>query len=224
MIEASTETVAGNRFSAWILVVGMACAGGLMGFLAETLRAGSEAALSTLGGATAIWITIGFMLAQQIARVWPVRDRIAWISVVSAAYLFAWLIAYHTLFGILEKLSFAQVWPEARYWIAAVAPACLALGFVVVSSLRDDWLGDACLALPLGWSLPEVYLNVRSGASYIALVSIPTLLVALVPLAAARKRRWRPLVVVVVALLASGAIVYVLHSHLTLDDPSKSTL
>jgi hypothetical protein len=223
MAETSSETTVRTEISVWLFVVGMACAGGLMGFAAETLRASGNDALSTLGGATAIWITIGFLLAQQIARGRPAYDRIAWISVVSAAYLFAWLIAYHVLFGVLEHLSFAQVWPEARYWIAAVAPACLALGFVAVSSLRDDWLADVCLVLPLGWSLPEVYLSARAGVSYLALVSIPTLLVALVPIARARDRKWR-LLIAGAALLMGAVIVYLLHSHLSLDNPSKSSL
>jgi hypothetical protein len=201
----------------------MACAGALMGFAAESLRASGSDSVSTLGGATAIWVTIGFVLVQQIARVWPARDRIAWISVVSAAYLFAWLSAYHVLFGVKDKLAFSQVWPEARYWFAAVAPACLALGFVAVSSLRDDWLGDACLVLPLGWSLPEVYLDARAGSSYLAIVSIPTLLVALVPIARARRREWNFLIAAAV-LVVSALIVYFLHSHLALDDPSRSSL
>ena len=223
MTETSTDTAARNQVFAWLLVAGMACAGSLTGFAAETLRAGNSEALSTLGGATAIWVTIGFVLVQQAALAWPERDRIGWISVLAAAYLFAWLITYHATFALDDKLAFAQVWPEERYWIAAVAPACLIVGFVAGKSLSDGPLGNACLVLPLGWSLPEVYLSARDGTSYIAAVSIPTLIVALIPIVRGRKRRWN-FVVAGAALLVSAAIVYFLHSHLTLDDPSKSSL
>lgn len=212
-----------SELSVWLFAGVTIGAGALAGAAAQTLRDRGSDALSTLGGATAIWVAIGFVLVQQIARSWPERDRIGWISILAAAYLFAWLIAYHALFAHNDHLAFSQVWGEERYWIAAVAPACLIVGFVAVSSLEQGWLGDACLVLPLGWSLPEVYLDARDGGRYLLAVSIPTLLVALLPLARARGRRWNFLIAGA-ALVVSFVIVYFLHSHLTLDDPSQSRL
>jgi len=220
--EASAETTARGRLSVWLFVAGMAGAGALVGLLAQVLRQNTKTfsgAFMDLGASTAIWLTIGFLLARWIAQTRPPRDRIAWISVVLAAYLFAWLIAYHTLWGIREQLDFAQVWPQMRFWIAAVAPVCVALGLVAVFSLRKDWLGDACLIVPIGWSLRDAYFYGHQGVSEIVVVAIPTLLAALIPAATARRRRWRPLVVAA-TLLLSGAVFYLLMSRFTLDSSS----
>lgn len=221
MTKTSSETAAGNRISVWLLVGGIACAGALVGLVAQILRQHKEAndAFMALGASTAVWVTIGFLLVRWAARKWPYRDRAAWASVAAAAYLFAWLIAYHTLFGIREHLDFAQVWPQIRYWLAAVAPACLAMGFIATESLRKDLLGDICLALPLGWSISEIYSNARLGSAHIAVVSIPTLFVASLPLLALRRRKWSPLVVVVTVLVI-GVPLHFLFPHLSLDSAS----
>jgi len=106
-----------------------------------------------------------------------------------------------------------------RYWLAAVAPACLVLGYIATESLRKDLLGDICLALPLGWSLSEIYSNARLDAAHIAVVSIPTFLVASLPLLALRRRRWS-LLIVAVAVLVIGVPFHLLFPHLSLDNPA----
>ena len=221
MIEAQAKTASRESFSIWLAIAGTACAGALIGLVAQLLRQsyGAHDAFMDLGRSTAVWVTIGFLTARWIARASPARDRIAWVSVVVAAYLFAWLITYHTLFGFREHLEFAHVWPQMRYWLAAVAPACIAIGFIATESLRRDWLGDICLALPLGWSLSEIYSGARLGGAHIAVVTLPTLLVASLPLLALRRRK-RSLLVVAVTVLAIGVPFYLLFPHLSLDTPS----
>jgi hypothetical protein len=221
MIEAQAKTASHESLSVWLAIAGTACAGALVGLIAQILRQlnGANDAFMALGGSTAIWVAIGFLLVRQTASALPARDWIAWVSVTAAAYLFAWLIAYNTLFGIRERLDFAQVWPQMRYWLAAVAPLCVAIGFIATESRHKDLLGDICLALPLGWSLSEIYSNARLGTAHIAVVSIPTLLVASLPLLALRRRKWS-LLIVAVAVLAIGVPFHLLFPHLSLDNPA----
>jgi hypothetical protein len=218
-IQAQTETIERRQLSVWLAIAGLGCAGALAGLIAQYLRQklGANDAFMALGGSTAIWVTIGFLLARQTASSRPARDRIAWVSVAAAAYLFAWLIAYHTLLGIQYHLDLAQVWPQVRYWLAAVAPACLVLGYVATESLREDLLGDICLALPLGWSLSEIYSSARVSSARIAVVSLPTLLVASLPLLALRRRPKWSLLTVVLTVLAVGVLFHLLFPHLSLD-------
>ena len=221
MIEAQAKTASHESLSVWLAIAGTACAGALVGLIAQILRQlnGANDAFMALGGSTAIWVAIGFLLVRQTASALPARDRIAWVSVTAAAYLFAWLIAYNTLFGIREHLEFTQVWPQMRYWLAAVAPLCVAIGFIATESRRKNLLGDICLALPLGWSLSEIYSNARLDAAHIAVVSIPTFLVASLPLLALRRRRWS-LLIVAVAVLVIGVPFHLLFPHLSLDNPA----
>jgi hypothetical protein len=90
------------------------------------------------------------------------------------------------------------------------------LGFIATESLRKDLLGDICLALPLGWSLSEIYSSARVGGDHIAVVSIPTLLVASFPLLALR-RRWWSLLIVIGVVLVVGIPFHILYPHLSLD-------
>jgi len=216
--QTQTQTIERRQMPLWLAIAGLGCAGALTGLIAQYLRQkpGANDAFMALGGSTAIWVSIGFVLARQIASARPARDRIAWVS-VAAAYLFAWLIAYHALLGHRDRLDFAQVWPQMRYWLAAVAPACLVLGYIATESLRKDLLGDICLALPLGWSLSEIYSSFRVGGSHIAVVSLPTLLVASLPLLALRRRPKWSLLVTVVTVLAIGLPFHLLYPQLSLD-------
>jgi hypothetical protein len=214
----TAQTLERRQLSISLAIAGLGFAGAMTGLLAQYLRQklGAGGAFAALGGSTAIWVSIGFVLARQTAAFRPARDRIAWISVAAAAYLFAWLVAYHSLLGIRDHLDLAQVWPQMRYWMVAVAPACLVLGFIATESLRKDLLGDICLALPLGWSLSEIYSSARVGGDHIAVVSIPTLLVASFPLLALR-RRWWSLLIVIGVVLVVGIPFHILYPHLSLD-------
>ncbi len=164
-----------------------------------------------LGAGMAFWVTLGFLVTRRTAQVWAGRDRTAWACVVMAAYLFTWLLAYHVLYALLEHAPAVVVWDETRLWVAAVAPACAVLGVAATLSLRQGLAGDVCMALPLGWSLPEVVLAVQHGWSSALVAGLPTLLAGMAPLYVARTRRRRWSTVIVVAL-AGGLVLYVLFS------------
>jgi len=207
---ATLERDDGRGLSAGRAVAQAAVAGLAMGAVAQLCSQGGEAARE-LGASTAVWVTVGFVLTWLTARAWTGRDRAAWACVIAAGYLFAWLLAYHALFAILDHVPNSAVWGEAQRFVAAVAPACLILGLVATASLRDSIVGDICLAVPLGWSLPEVVLAARDGWTYALVVGVPTLLAGLAPLLLARDRRGR-VSTVVIAALATGLVVYLLSS------------
>ena len=213
MTQAATlreEREGGHGLSAWRAVTQAAVCGLAVGAVAQLLDQGSGA-IHELGGGTAFWVTIGFVLTRLTAHAWTSRDRAAWACVVAAAYLFAWLLAYHALYAILDHAPAVVVWEEARRFVAAVAPACVILGLVATASLREGLVGDICLALPLGWSLPAAASAAHQGWSYALVMTVPMLLAGLTPLLLARDRRWRGATVVGTAL-ASVLVVYLLYS------------
>jgi hypothetical protein len=216
MIESQTSATEVRDLTVWLVVAFMACVGALIGLIAQLLRQHPGAAM-TLGAGTAVWVTIGFLLVLWTTRSWEGNDGVAWASVAAAAYLYGWLIAYHILFGVRENLTFAQVWPQLRYWLAAVAPACVAIGFVANRCRRQGWLGDVCLGLPLGWSLPDVFSSARQGTSYVLIVALPTLLSGMIPLVVARGRKWN-FALTAVAVLVATVVFHFLHPYLRLDN------
>ncbi len=201
--------------SSWTPVAQAALYGALAGVAAQLLREVPYEPASALGGGWAIWVTLGYVTTRHTSRIWRGRDRAAWACVVAAAYLFAWLFAYHALFGLRWGLPLADAWLEARRWVVAVAPACAALGLIATGSLREGLLGDVCLALPLGWSVPEAASGLQNGGGYVAAVTMPTLAVAALVLITARERRWNGRTLVV-ATLASGAVFYAVHPFVAL--------
>lgn len=99
-----------------------------------------------------------------------------------AAYLLAWLLSYHGLFALRESVGLFAGWREALPWLVLAAPVCPVLGFVAALSHKSGILGDVCLALPIAWSLPEVIDSLAQGRSYSAIVGVPTVALALLPL------------------------------------------
>jgi hypothetical protein len=186
-----------------------AIVGVVVGAVAQLLTSASGA-VSALGASTAIWVTIGFVLVAGVAKRWSGRDRLPWTCVVMAAYLYGWLLAYHAMYGLIKGPPVMTVWGESRLWVAAVAPACVGLGCLAVGSLRSGVAGDMCLAAPLAWSLPEAVRMISGGWSHGLLLAVPTLLVAAIPLAATRRRRWSPTVVTMTALLGGAALMVVI--------------
>lgn len=198
---AKRPTRTAPRTLTHVTVIGLA-----VGALAQMLTISeSRGAVAALGASTAAWVTIAFLLAVRTARSWSDRDRWAWTSVVTAAYFYCWLIAYHLLSAAIEGVPPWMVWAEARVWVVAVAPACALLSLLAIGSLRTGRLGDMCLAAPLAWSIPEVVQAAYDGWSFVVLITIPTLLAAVMPLHMVRGRRPRPLVVTLTAALGGAA-------------------
>jgi hypothetical protein len=84
LIEANIDTPVGVVAFIHACILGL-----LAGAIAQYLRQSGNA-LSTLGGATAPWITAGFLLSLRVARRRSTYEGAVWASAVLATYLLAW--------------------------------------------------------------------------------------------------------------------------------------
>ena len=166
----------------------VALAGVLLGVSAQLLRQVEGPAMA-LGGATAPWLTIGFLLA-----VWTTRHRNSFRAgsghgvAIAAVYLLTWLASYHATFAIRESVTQAAAWREAAPWLLLGGPVAVLLGVAAAAAHKNGVLGDLCLALPIAWSVPELALFMQEGPAHTILVALPTLLPALSPLLVVGRR------------------------------------
>lgn len=181
------------------------CLGLLAGTAAQMLRQGVGPTAS-LGGATAPWVTLGFIVGLLTVRRRSLADGTVWAAAVIATYLLAWLASYHALFMVREAVSLGAVWHEAHYWMVALAPASVGLGVVAACAARGGWLGDACLGLPIAWSAPEIVTGVAKGPAYVVVLSLPAAVLAVIPVLVCWRRHPRLLAVASVAAVA-GTVV-----------------
>lgn len=183
-------------------------AGVVLGVVAQMLRQ-IAGPLMDVGAATTPWVTIGFAIA-----VWATRRR-GWLrdaSVVGTgavtAYLLAWLFAYHSTFAVRESVGPAAAWREALPWLLAAGPGCLVLGVVAGLAHRRGLLGDACLGLPIAWSLPEVLRSAGEASLDGGAVAVVLLAPAVLPFLAAG-RSVRPARIAVASLVLGGVALVV---------------
>lgn len=179
-------------------------AGVLFGLTAQVLRQ-IVGPLMDIGAATAPWVTVGFVVAVWATRrSSPLRAAGLAGAGVMAAYLFAWLVAYHGLFALRESVGLAAAWREAAPWLVLAGPASLLLGFVAALSHRRGLLGDVCLASPIAWSAPEVIHSSQDGWSAGGIVVVVFAAVALLPLVVAARRDVRLVRVAFASVLLGG--------------------
>ncbi|MBI5230593.1 MAG: hypothetical protein HY876_00300 [Coriobacteriales bacterium] len=191
-------------------IVGWAfLAGAGLGVVAKLL--GRVQGLDLLGVGVAFWVTAGFLLARQAAKGHGLLDGTVWAGTTMAVYLGAWLLSYCAAFGLQQSAGFGAAWLDERIYFILTAPASILLGFLAAASLRPDWLGDACLAAPIAWTVPEVIFAFSRGWQYVTLAALPAALIAGIPLAMSRQRRvsWT----VFAAACAAGAGVGYLLLH-----------
>ena len=186
-----------------------AAAGFAAGGVAQLLALGGGS-VRPVGTGLAPWLTVGFIVTIVAARRLTGPQRLPWTCIVAAAYLYAWLFAYHLLYRVVQSPPTATVWAESRLWVAAVAPGCVALGCLAVGSLRSGVVGDACAAASLAWSLPEAVAAMHDGTSHGLAFALPVLLLAVVPPAVARGRRCDPAIVACAGLLGGAALALAL--------------
>lgn len=169
----------------------VASAGLVLGITAQFLRQ-VQGPLMALGGATAPWLTVGFVLA-----VWAVRRSTSLRSgsglgvATTAVYLFVWLFSYHASFAIRESVTQAAAWREAAPWLLLAGPVCVVLGVAAALAHKSGIVGDVCLTLPFAWSMSEITANLKQGWSYALVVALPTATLALLPLVAVGRREVR---------------------------------
>jgi hypothetical protein len=176
----------------------VALAGLVLGITAQLLRQIGGPVMA-LGAATAPWLTVGFLLALWTTRRSTSLPEASGLGVATmAVYLFVWLLSYHATFAIRESVTQAAAWREAAPWFLLAGPVSVVLGVAAAVAHKRGVVGDACLALPIAWSMPEIADNSKQGWSYAVVVALPTAALALMPLLAVGKREVR-LVRVVVA-------------------------
>jgi hypothetical protein len=203
IVDATASRPARSR-NADVQVVAL-LAGVLFGLLAQVLRQ-IVGPFMDIGAATAPWVTIGFVIAVWATRRSLPRGTATAVGIgAMAAYLFAWLIAYHALFAVRESVGLAAGWREAAPWLVVAVPACLILGWIAARSHERGILGDVCLASPIAWSVPEIVYSVRQGSSGSAVVAAVIGALALLPLVLAAGRDVR-LARVALAAVTLGAL------------------
>lgn len=183
----------------------VALAGVVLGIAAQLLRQVSGP-LMALGGATAPWLTVGFLLALWVTRRTTSFRHESGLGIATlAVYLVMWVLSYHLTFSIRESISIADAWREAIPWMLLTGPASAILGGAAAAAHKRDFLGDVSLALPIAWSTPEVIAYSAEGWTYAVLVATPITVLALVtPIAVGRSRDVRRLRV----LVAGGAFAF----------------
>lgn len=170
--------------SAALFLALVAVAGLILGISAQFLRQLDGPAMA-LGGATAPWLTFGFILAVWAGRQNDrSRSAIGYGIASITVYLLAWLFSYHATFAIREAATQASTWREATPWLLLVGPVSIVLGIAAAATHKHSTLGDVCLALPLAWSMPEIALYLREGWSYVIVVGLPTVVLVFLPLLA----------------------------------------
>jgi hypothetical protein len=164
-----------------------------LGLVAQVLRQVPGQTME-FGAATAPWLSIGFA-----AAVWAARWRAAGSTLF--AYLVAWLVAYHLLFALGQSVPIAAAVREASPWLVLAVPVCVVLAPLARRARASGVLADLCLALPLAWSIPEVFENAQRGD---LVVAICIALLGLTPIAASQRRDVRLLTVMIGVGLFGG--------------------
>lgn len=172
----------GSAVLAWALL-----GGAILGAVAKLL--GSVGSLVLLGTGVAFWVSAGFLLARVAARHRGMLDGSVWAGTTMAVYLGVWLLAYTLVFGMQQSSGFGAAWLNERLFFILAPGASAIIGVIAAISLRGDWIGDAFLAAPIAWSLPEVWFAFRGGWQFVAAAAMPTVMIALLPLVSERFRR-----------------------------------
>lgn len=208
MTHMSAETAVpvrpvGSSIIAWALLTGA-----LLGVVAKLLGS-VQGPVVLLGVGVAFWVSAGFLLARVAARHRGMLDGTVWGGTTMAVYLGAWLLAYCWVFGLQQASGFGAAWLDERLFFILAPWASVIIGVIAVISLRADWIGDAFLAAPIAWSLPEVRVAFQAGWPFVAAAALPAVVLALVPLASERHRRVNR-AVFAGACLAGGAVGFLL--------------
>lgn len=192
----------GSSIIAWALL-----GGAILGVVAKLL--GSVGPLVLLGMGVAFWVSAGFLLARAAARHRGMLDGTVWAGTTMAVYLGAWLLGYCVVFGLQQSSGLGAAWLDERLFFILAPGFSGIIGVIAVISLRADWIGDAFLAAPIAWSLPEVWFAFQGGWHFVAASALPVVVIALVPVVSERLRRVNR-VVYAGACLAGGAAGFLL--------------
>jgi hypothetical protein len=192
----------GSSVVVWALVAGIG-----MGAVAKAIGQ-VEGPPMLIGAGVMLWVTAGFLGARHTARGRGSLDGAVWSGTTMAVYLGAWLLSYSAVFGLQQSSGFGAAWLNERVFFIIAPAASAFIGLIATASLRGDRLGAACRAAPIAWSLPEAGNALSQGWQYAVFVSLPMILLACVPLATSRHRRFNG--VILATVCAGGVIAYLL--------------
>lgn len=177
----------GVLLAALALGAALGAAAKLIGTLGRTFG-DAGVPLVLLGMGTAVWVTVGFLVARRCAKGRTLLDGTVWAGTAMAVYLSTWLLAYTLVFGLQQDGGFAAAWLNERLYFVLAPAASGVVGFIAAASWRNDWLGDAAVIAPVAWSLPEAVLASSFGWQHLLLAGVPAIVLASVPMATARRR------------------------------------
>ncbi len=182
------DDIVGSRFLLFALACGafLGIAAKLIGSLGRSFKS-AGAPLVMLGMGTAVWVTVGFLIARRSAKDRTLLDGTVWAGTTMAVYLSVWLLSYTITFGLQQDGGFAAAWLNERAYFIVAPPVSAILGLVATLSWRHGWLGDVCITMPVAWSLPEVIRSLSMGWQHLLVVGLPALALASIPLATAHR-------------------------------------
>ena len=213
MSEHSTWVPAVPHRSEIAMLGGAIVAGVALGVVAKLMGlAGTPVVM--LGQGVALWVTAGFLLARRAAKGRGFVDAVVWAGTTMAVYLSVWLLAYTAVYGLQDPGGFGVAWLNERIFFILTPPVAAVIGSVAAISWREGPLGDMACAAPAAWALPEAVHGVVLGWQYAAIVSLPSVLIGLVPILARRDRQvsW---VAFAVACVGGGAVALALMRVVT---------
>lgn len=211
MGDASLDGTPCNGAGAAVVLLSASVTGAIAGALAEVLmQIGGRFAY--LGSGVAFWMTAGFLVTRlAVPYKTSQAERTVWAGATMVVYLLAWIFAFCVAYGTLGPSSLWVAW-YGKLGFVIFAPVLGALIGVAASlSLRPGWIGDACIAAPIAWSLPEVVVNAARGWQSIVAVSLPTLLIALVTTFVLRRRDMKWPVLAGSCVIGAVAAFYLLQ-------------
>ena len=155
LAQPTARSAAGRLWFAYAAAAGVAA-----GAAAQVLRQ-DVGVLAYLGGGTAFWLTIGFLVARHAARGRPLSDGSVWAWAALAMYLMAWLTAYCAVFGFHESAGLGAAFVHERPFFVAMPIAGLVIGIIAADVLetrlarRCLYCCATCLVAPRG--IPEFH-------------------------------------------------------------------
>ncbi len=189
-------------------------AGGLSaGAAARLLQLYGSRGLILVGAGLALWLTLTFVAGR-------LGGSARWSVIGSLLFLSAWIVGYYVTDAVQLGVPVATMWPVAKPWVTLVIPVSCVIGIIANRSTRAGVKGDAALALPLAWSIPEGALAVHVEAPWPAFIATLVIVGSAVALIAA-ERHGRP-VNLRIALTAAAflALPYTLVAVAVYDSAS----
>lgn len=182
-----------------------------LGILAQLIRQVPDP-LMTLGASTIPWVTASYLLATFASKgLKSLRKAIVIGIVTTYIYLITWLFFYHLLFVLQENLSIEAGWRQIAPWLVAALLISPILGIVAAMTHKPGILGDMCLAVPIAWSLPEAFENLKDGWLDTLAIAIPIVVLVTLLIYIVKTERQVHVITLLAAVVILGLLAIVLY-------------